>query len=140
MTRKAYEAPVSLIEDENGLWTKALPQPRPVQVAQEYNVPIVKFFAKERVCPIHGQTKVLDRNVIPDDMNCTEGLARGCILLITRVVQGLKPLRSGGYPAHTQQVLRNPKNWLFRNWRLTFKTPVLAPASLIRDLRAAAQS
>lgn len=124
MASKAREGLVDLVEDDNGLWT--LPKREyPLPPAMEFPVKVVKFFEPTRVCPIHGLTKVIDRNFNPKGMYSTEGLDCGHVLLITRLTNGLKSrkLVGGEYidVVLNSTTKNNPTFWRHRGWWLNFK-------------------
>ena len=138
MTKKAKESLVSLVEDEQGFWTKPVVK-QPLPPATEFGVKVVKFFAPTRTCPIHGETRVLDRNIQAAMMHTVEGLECGHTLLITRDVSGLKPIKERvegtlklvpieplAYPRITRTIYNNPRMWDFRSWRLNFLDTIRA--------------
>ena len=119
------EAPVNAVEDEQGLWTLPKREP-PVPVALDFPVKVVKFFAPTRTCPIHGETKVVDRDFQPKYMFSVEGLECGHTLLISRVTDGLKPIEKSPptYPSMTEAVLGNQRNWKHKCWHMSFKETI----------------
>ena len=122
------EAPVDLIEDEEGLWSLRKPEPK-IPIAMEFPVKVIKFYSRIRNCPAHGEVRVIDRHFQPKQMLSIEGLSCGHTLLISRRVCGLRPIVEqktrdcveSTFPALTEMVLNDPKRWRHQCWWLSFK-------------------
>jgi len=97
--------------DEHGLATLRPRVERDVP-NMEFTVPVVKFHAMTRECPIHGMQDVRSRNFQPAGMHSTEGLACGHTVLISRDVKGLRK-------GKTLRMVK-PTDWKFHSWRLVF--------------------
>ena len=106
-----------LTTDSSGLATFR-DSPTPHVPELELTVPVVKFHATTRTCPIHGEQEIVSRNFQPEQIHSSEGLACGHSVLISRDVKGLrkgKNLR-----------VATLRDWKFLRWRLSFKEPVSA--------------
>ena len=97
--------------DENSLWAFKT-KPAPVFPQTQFQVPVVKFHAITRECPIHGEQVVTNRNFQPQAMNSVEGLACGHTLLIYRIAKGIRE--------NTKFFLTDPRAWKFHHWQLCY--------------------
>ena len=100
--------------DEKKTWT-LIPDVQQMPPAMEFSVKAVKFNSPTRICPVHGEVKVVNRKVQRYDMTCTEGLSCGHLLLITRRTGAIKENMPAPYAKH------HPRNRHFFDWWFNFK-------------------
>lgn len=111
----------------NGGW-KFRPVEIPVPLALDTHCQVLKLNSPSRVCPIHGWVYVKNRSLDTKSFTSVESLSCGHVLLVSRMTKGMKKKKN---PLHAH---KDPRNWIFSGWNLTFKQGTLIQTVVRPDL------